>query len=108
MKILSTYTETTDDISSGAVSTFAAIKIVLRIFIQGIGAETRNSVSFPSCGPEHVCFYVCVSIFSGGTKRSVNTCHANFPSINHVFSPITSFLIGCKFKGLILQLSRSV
>lgn len=52
MKILSTHTEPRDGISSKAVSTFAAIKIVLRIFIQRIGVETHKRVinfSFSSC-----------------------------------------------------------
>jgi hypothetical protein len=41
MEILSTHTEPTDGMSSEAVSPFAAIKIVLRIFMQGTGAETH-------------------------------------------------------------------
>ena len=52
MKILSTHTEPLDDIPSKAISTFTAIKIVLRIFIQRIGAETHKMVinfSFSSC-----------------------------------------------------------
>lgn len=39
MEILSTHTEPPDDISLEVFSPFAAIKIVLRIFIQEFGAR---------------------------------------------------------------------
>lgn len=94
MKILSTHTEPLDDISSRAISTFAAIKIVLRIFLQEIEAETHKRVinfSFSSCV---LCLYASVCLFPfsfRGIKCFNNVHHALFPSINHVFILITSF-----------------
>lgn len=70
MEILSTRTEPTDDISFEPVSPLAAIKIVLRIFMQVIGAETRflkggvTYFRFLSWVPVHIHFCVLPSVFS--------------------------------------------
>lgn len=85
MKILSTHTEPLDDIPPKAVSTFAAIKIVLRIFIQRIGAEPHKRVinfSFSSC------VLLCVYFYFHSEVQNIqkNVCDVIFPSVNHLSS----------------------